>query len=246
MFIITAAMSFGGAPFGGAPFGGGVANAQTFLLGGVSRGAVADSAAAVEARLRASIPDSTAAFWARTKVDSTKVDANSLSVTDINNTGIDKFLMERLLLPFRFLLPAEVDTTVAGEAGNNVEVSTDVFATVHPDSGIVLRFSPEDAAAAPDTISAVVFDQVFAPGDSLIFYADADTAGQKVTVTITGADETVILNQTATSADDQGYVRYAFPVAATVTQQEYRVVYRFIGYFSHWMKMSRVTMKKAG
>lgn len=146
----------------------------------------------------------------------------------------------------RFLLPADVDTTVAGEAGNNVEVSRDVFASVHPDSGQVICFMPEDAAADPDTISAVVFDQVFDPGDSLIFYADADTAGQSITVTITGTDGTVILNQTATSADDQGYVRYAYAAAATVTQQEYRIVYKFIGYLSHWMKVSRVTVKRAG
>jgi len=146
----------------------------------------------------------------------------------------------------RFLLPADVDTTVAAQDGNNVEVSTDVFATVHPDSGQVLIFSPEDASATPDTITAVAFDQVFAPGDSLVFYADADTAGQKVAVTITGADGTVILNQTATSADNQGYVRYVYVVAATVTQQEYRIAYKFIGYLSHWMKVSRVTMKKAG
>lgn len=146
----------------------------------------------------------------------------------------------------RFLLPADVDTTVAAQDGNNVAVSRDVFATVHPDSGLVLVFAPEDASAEPDTISAVTNDLVLAPGDSLIFYAKADTAGQKVTVTITGVDGTVILNQTTTSADNQGYVRYAFAAAATMTQQEYRVVYKFIGYLSHWMKVSRVTVKRAG
>lgn len=179
-------------------------------------------------------------------VDSNYVQNNGIAIGDI--AALQDRLDEKQtsITLQRFLLPADVDTTVAGEAGNNVEVSRDVFATVHPDSGQVIRFMPEDASADPDTISAVVFDQVFDPGDSLIFYADADTAGQKVTVTITGADGTVILNQTATSADDQGYVRYAYAAAATVTQQEYRIVYKFIGYLSHWMKVSRVTVKRAG
>jgi hypothetical protein len=40
-------------------------------------------AAAAEARVRASLPDSMAAWWARTKVDSTKSDASTLSIGDI-------------------------------------------------------------------------------------------------------------------------------------------------------------------
>ena len=201
------------------------------------------------ALLKAAYPESALAYWTRTidQVDSTKVKAGSISLADLASyiqTKINNAIQKTVLYPKRFLLPTYADTTVAAQNNNNVTVQAISVSTAHPDSGSYVKFISEDGDATIDTVTVAALQDVISPFDSLIVFVKSNAADQKAVVKITGATGLVVLNQTITTTTTDCWVRYAFPVAATVIEQDYTVLVTGIVDSQYYIMVSRVTAKK--
>ena len=181
--------------------------------------------------------------------DSSNVTNGGLSLSDLASyiqTKINNALQKTVLYPKRCIIPSVPDTTVALEANNNVEVQIIGSSTAHADSGAGVKFISEDATATPDSATVFGMQDIISPFDSCIVFVKSDAAGQKVRVKITGVTGLVILNQEITTSATDCWVRYAFPVAATVTEQDYTIAITGIVNSQKYIHVGRVTAKKAG
>jgi hypothetical protein len=179
--------------------------------------------------------------------DSGNVTNGGLSINDLAayvQTKINNAILKTVLYPKRFLLPAYVDTTVAAQNNNNVTVQVASISTTHPDSGAYNKFISEDADATTDTCAVTVLQDVISPFDSLVVFVKSNAAAQKAIVKITGSSGLIILNQTITTSTTDCWVRYAFPVAATVIEQDYTVLVTGIVDNGYYIMVSRVTAKR--